>query len=160
MAVFRIERTRDYTVMSNHHLRNHQLSLKAKGLLSMMLSLPDDWNYTTRGLAKICKEIFGCEYVRLTKYGSKNISRIAFCSGSGGSMLGLALEKNCDALITGDVKHDVWIEANNRNITLLDCGHFHTENPVLWELRRVIEEKFPQLDVEIAESSTDPCIYL
>ena len=56
MAVFRIERTRDYTVMSNHHLRNAKLSLKAKGLLSMMLSLPEDWNYTTRGLAKICKE--------------------------------------------------------------------------------------------------------
>ena len=56
MAVFRIERTRDYTVMSNHHLRNEKLSLKAKGLLSMMLSLPEDWNYTTRGLAKICKE--------------------------------------------------------------------------------------------------------
>ena len=52
MAVFRIERTRDYTVMSNHHLRNANLSLKAKGLLSMMLSLPEDWNYTTRGLAK------------------------------------------------------------------------------------------------------------
>ena len=46
MAVFRIERTRDYTVMSNHHLRNANLSLKAKGLLSMMLSLPEDWNYT------------------------------------------------------------------------------------------------------------------
>ena len=56
MAVFRIERTRDYTVMSNHHLRNKALSLKSKGLLSMMLSLPDDWNYTTRGMAKICKE--------------------------------------------------------------------------------------------------------
>ena len=56
MAVFRIERTRDYTVMSNHHLRDTNLSLKAKGLLSMMLSLPEDWNYTTRGLAKICKE--------------------------------------------------------------------------------------------------------
>ena len=56
IAVFRIDRTRDYTVMSNHHLRNEKLSLKAKGLLSMMLSLPDDWNYTTRGLAKICKE--------------------------------------------------------------------------------------------------------
>ena len=56
MAVFRIERTRDYTVMSNHHLRNEKLSLKAKGLLSMMLSLPEDWNYTTRGLAAICKE--------------------------------------------------------------------------------------------------------
>ena len=56
MAVFRIEKTRDYTVMSNHHLRNAGLSLKTKRLLSMMLSLPEDWNYTTRGLAKICKE--------------------------------------------------------------------------------------------------------
>jgi len=56
MAVFRVEKTRDYTVMSNHHLKDTALSLKAKGLLSMMLSLPDEWNYTTRGLAAICKE--------------------------------------------------------------------------------------------------------
>ncbi len=56
MAVFRVERTRDYTVMCNHHLKDSNLSLKAKGLLSMMLSLPDEWNYTTRGLATICKE--------------------------------------------------------------------------------------------------------
>ena len=56
MAVFRVERTRNYTVMCNHHLKDSNLSLKAKGLLSMMLSLPDEWNYTTRGLAAICKE--------------------------------------------------------------------------------------------------------
>ena len=56
MAVFRIEKTRDYTVMSNHHLRNKSLSLKAKGLLSLMLSLPEDWDYTTKGLARICKD--------------------------------------------------------------------------------------------------------
>lgn len=56
MAVFRIEKTRDYTVMSNHHLRNTELSLKAKGLLSLMLSLPDGWDYTTKGLARICKD--------------------------------------------------------------------------------------------------------
>ena len=56
MAVFRIEKTRDYTVMANHHLRNTRLSLKAKGLLSLMLSLPEDWDYTTRGLAKIYKD--------------------------------------------------------------------------------------------------------
>ena len=49
MAVFRIEKTRDYTVMANHHLRNTALSLKAKGLLSLMLSLPEDWDYTTKG---------------------------------------------------------------------------------------------------------------
>ena len=56
MAVFRIEKTRDYTVMSNHHLRDKTLSLKAKGLLSLMLSLPEEWDYTTKGLARICKD--------------------------------------------------------------------------------------------------------
>ena len=56
MAVFRIEKTRDYTVMSNHHLRDDKLSLKAKGLLSLMLSLPENWDYTTKGLAHICKD--------------------------------------------------------------------------------------------------------
>ncbi len=56
MAVYRVERTRDYTVMSNYHLKDTSLSLKAKGLLSMFLSFPDDWNYSTRGLAAICKE--------------------------------------------------------------------------------------------------------
>lgn len=56
MAVFRIEKTRDYTVMANHHLRNTELSLKAKGLLSLMLSLPEEWDYTTKGLARICKD--------------------------------------------------------------------------------------------------------
>ncbi len=56
MAVFRVEKTRDYTVMSNHHLRNKELSLKAKGLLSLMLSLPEDWDYTIKGLAYICKD--------------------------------------------------------------------------------------------------------
>ena len=50
MAVFRVERNKGYTVMSNHHLRNKELSLKAKGLLSQMLSLPEDWDYTLKGL--------------------------------------------------------------------------------------------------------------
>ena len=56
MAVFRIEKNRDYTVIANHHLRNTALSLKAKGLLSLMLSLPEDWDYTTKGLARICRD--------------------------------------------------------------------------------------------------------
>ncbi len=49
MAVFRVERNNGYTVMSNHHLRNKELTLKAKGLLSQMLSLPEDWDYRRRG---------------------------------------------------------------------------------------------------------------
>ena len=56
MAVFRIEKNKDFTVMSNNHLRNKSLSLKAKGLQSLMLSLPEDWDYSLKGLSKICKD--------------------------------------------------------------------------------------------------------
>ncbi len=56
MAVFRVDHNDDYTVMSNIHLRDKNLSLKAKGLLSLMLSLPDDWEYTLTGLAAINRE--------------------------------------------------------------------------------------------------------
>lgn len=56
MAVIRVNKTKDYTVMSNTHLKDKNLSLKAKGLLSIMLSLPDGWNYSVEGLISICKE--------------------------------------------------------------------------------------------------------
>ena len=59
MAVYRVEKTHDYTVMANHHLRDERLSLKAKGLLSMMLSLPDDWEISIRGLASIVTDGVG-----------------------------------------------------------------------------------------------------
>jgi len=64
MAVFRVEKNKGYTVMSNHHLKNRALSLKAKGLLSLMLSLPDDWTYTMKGLAVISVE--GIDAIRQT----------------------------------------------------------------------------------------------
>jgi hypothetical protein len=56
MAIFRVEKTTNYTVMSNHHLRDKSLSLKAKGLLSQILSLPEEWDYTLQGLACINRE--------------------------------------------------------------------------------------------------------
>lgn len=56
MAVIRVEKTQNYTVMSNHHLRNKAMSLKAKGLMSLMLSLPPQWDYSIGGLVAICKE--------------------------------------------------------------------------------------------------------
>lgn len=108
--------------------------------------------------AAVLKEIFGCEYIRVSA-GAREVRKIGFCSGSGGSFLADITAAGCDAYVTGDVKHDVWMEAENSGVKLFDCGHFHTENPVIWELRRVLEEKYPQLDVEIAESSTDPCVY-
>ena len=66
MAAFRVEKNRNHTVMSNHHLKDKSLTLKGKGLLSMILSLPDEWNYTTRGLAAICKE--GVDFGRRRSY--------------------------------------------------------------------------------------------
>ncbi len=110
-------------------------------------------------LSEILKEIFNIDRIKMSMYGEFILSKIAICSGSGGSLWKLAKAKGCDALITGDVKHDIWIDANNSKFTIIDCGHFHTENIVLWELRRVLEEKFPMLDIEIAESTTDPCMY-
>ena len=56
MPIFHVKKTTDYTVMSNHHLRDKSLSLKAKGLLSQMLSLPEEWDYTLQGLAYINRE--------------------------------------------------------------------------------------------------------
>ena len=56
MAVIRVNKSKDFTVMSNTHFREKEMSLKAKGLLSLMLSLPDDWNYSVEGLTVICKE--------------------------------------------------------------------------------------------------------
>ena len=56
MSVFKIEKTKDFTVMSNYHLRDKNLSYKAKGLLSFMLSLPEDWDYSLKGLCSISKE--------------------------------------------------------------------------------------------------------
>lgn len=79
MGTFRVHKTKDYTVMSNHHLRNKEMTLKAKGLLSQMLSLPDDWNYTIEGLASINKEGVDCisdTLTELEKFGYVTRKRI------------------------------------------------------------------------------------
>lgn len=57
MVVFRLKKTRDYTVISNHHLHTAWLSLKSKGLLSVMLSLPEDWDYTIKAMQKSVRRI-------------------------------------------------------------------------------------------------------
>ena len=86
MAVFRIEKTRDYTVMANHHLRNTALSLKAKGLLSLMLSLPEDWDYTTKGLARICRD--GVDSICATV---RELEDAGYMAGGGVAHIGITL---------------------------------------------------------------------
>ena len=76
MAVFRIEKNKNYTIMSNHHLRNVTLSLKAKGLLSQILSLPENWDYTLKGLSHINRESVEAS-VRPTRRNRHNQNRRA-----------------------------------------------------------------------------------
>ena len=73
--VFRVERNKNFTVMANYHLKDKRLSLKANGLLSVMLSLPDDWNYNMKGLARLSRD--GLDSVRSTV---KELERYGYVS--------------------------------------------------------------------------------
>ncbi|MGN0594434.1 MAG: Nif3-like dinuclear metal center hexameric protein, partial [Hominimerdicola sp.] len=105
-------------------------------------------------LAKRCKENLGCKAVRYFNSGEQ-ISRVAVCSGSGGSLLNDAISKNCQAFITGDIKHDVFIDAYNKGFTLIDAGHFYTENIFFDDLKDKLLEKISDLQIVVAGSSKD-----
>ncbi|MGN1090848.1 MAG: Nif3-like dinuclear metal center hexameric protein [Huintestinicola sp.] len=109
--------------------------------------------------AKKLKEALSCTVVRFAD-GGKSIKRIAVCSGSGGSFLDTAAALGADALVTGDVKHDVLIDAHNNGISLFDCGHFHTERIFCGIMAELIKNAFPELEVCMAESCKDPAEYV
>ena len=131
MPIYRAEKTKDFTIMSNAHLRDGRLSLKAKGLLSYMLSLPDDWRFSTRGLKANCREgadavrkalceLEAAGYLRRTRIRSENGS---FAEGewsiyekTGGVFPGLPQTENPqrDKPITGS--------ADTENPTLLNTN--------------------------------------
>ena len=75
----------------------------------------------------------------------KEIRRILLCSGSGGSYLSEVLSHNCDALITADVKHNQFLDAQRLGISLFDAGHFDTEDIVIEPLKRLLEQEFPEI---------------
>lgn len=116
--------------------------------------------HTPSQLAKRAQAVFGNTVVRYTEGVNKQITRIGLCSGAGGSIAGLAVSLGCDAYITGDVKHDQFIDALNLGITLIDAGHYHTEVIFAEYIKRMLNKKFPQLEVKIAESCVDPVKYI
>lgn len=115
--------------------------------------------FTPEEMAKKLKSIFGCSVVRYTK-GTRHIRKIAFCSGGAGSDLHEAIALGADAYITGDVKHDQLITANNEGVSLFDCGHYHTEVIAMPYLKKCFNEDLPGLEFDIAESCTDPASYV
>ena len=86
MAKFKVNKTRDYTIIPNIHLKERKMSLKSKGLLTLMLSLPDDWNYSLKGLVSLCSEsesAIKSSLQELKKFGYLRIQKIAPKKGSG-----------------------------------------------------------------------------
>ncbi len=115
--------------------------------------------FSSDEFAYILKGVFDCTYVRYTQ-SSRRIKKIAFCSGGAGYMLTDAIARGADAYFTGDTKHDQLITAKNEDITLIDCGHFHTENIVIPYLKNQLEQKLDNVEIIIADSGKDPACYI
>lgn len=91
--------------------------------------------------------------VRYT-YCGNDIERIAFCSGSGGSLLEMITDRST-ALVTGDVKHNIFVDAENRGISVFDCTHYSTEILFAEKMSRLLSERFPDLEVIVSEKGAD-----
>lgn len=111
-------------------------------------------SFTPQETAKMLKEIFGCTVVKYCS-GRKNISKIAYCSGGGGSLMKLAADKGTDAYFCGDIKHDRWIAAKNIGLSLYDCGHFHTEIIMVKYIADLLSHAFPDTEFIKSEKSVD-----
>ena len=85
---------------------------------------------------------------------------MAVCSGAGGSNIRLAIERGCDALITGDIKHNIWVDAINSDFVLIDAGHFGTEKCASHRLAALLSRRFLDLTVFTAEKDIEPCAYI
>lgn len=119
-----------------------------------------DFAFTAKSLAEHCKNALYLESVKYSS-GSKNeIRRVAVCSGSGGCFIDAAIEKGCDAFITGDIKHNLWIEAQNKGFVLIDAGHYGTEKCVSHRLAALLSRSFGEVPVFSAETEKEPCDYV
>ena len=142
-------------LQSEIQIEEEILPVEADGLgriitLKQAVSLPE--------FAGTAKKALNCEVVRYSANHQGKIRKIAVCSGSGASMLE-DLAGRCDCFLTGDIKHDRWYKAEELNIALLDCGHYHTEVIMIPYVAGKLREAFPELKIiEFAEG--DPVRYV
>lgn len=120
--------------------------------------------FTPRGLAEHCKAKLDLECVRFSRFecDRRELSRVAVCCGGGvdRDIMRLARENNIDAIISGDIKHNFRIEAENCGITLIDAGHFGTEKAAAHSLAKLITLQFNEVPIFSAECEKDPCGYV
>ena len=115
--------------------------------------------YQADELAKKLKNVLGCTVVRYTD-GGKPIKKAAFCTGSGGNLIEAALNQGADAYITSEVKHDQWLLAKQRGISVFDCSHFHTENIGMIRLCKMLAADFSNIEFVMSEVNKDPVKYV
>lgn len=120
---------------------------------------------TANELAQSVRQSLGCKVVRYndldktSQYSGRKITKVAICSGSGGSFWRDAIAKGCDALITGDVKHDIFIDAQNTGFCVLDAGHFHTEDIFCEYMKTALSAQFQGVTFDTAENDFDVISY-
>ena len=117
--------------------------------------------FTAQSLAEHCKNTLDLASVRFSR-GTKEVHRVAVCCGGGvnNKVIQLAREKGCDAIISGDIKHNFWIEAQNCGMALVDAGHFGTEKQAPHRIAALITRHFNTVPVFTAGCEIDPCDYV
>ena len=119
---------------------------------------------TPLALAEHCKNKLDLDCVKYSKFNcdKQPITRVAVCCGGGvdREIMRLAREKHCDAIVSGDIKHNFWIEAENCGISLVDAGHFGTEKAAAHSLAKLITMRFSEVPVFSADCESDPCGYV
>lgn len=108
-----------------------------------------------RDFLALCKENLHANGLRYVDVG-RPVHRIAVCGGAGGSLLMKAVEMGCDTFVTGDVKHNVFIDAKELGINIIDAGHFPTENVVIPYLAGALMDAFPGIAVQISHVHAQP----
>ncbi|MGN1114455.1 MAG: Nif3-like dinuclear metal center hexameric protein [Oscillospiraceae bacterium] len=111
-----------------------------------------------KAMAEKIKNTLGNKVVRYNDCG-KMLRKIGVCSGSGGSLLKDCIANNLDALITGDVKHDIFIDAHNQGLCVFDAGHFYTENIFYDYITAQLKELSEDIEISVADSNTDVLSY-
>lgn len=101
------------------------------------------------------KQRLGCSGVRLVE-GRRPLRRIAVCGGAGGSLLPDVIRQGIDGFVTADLKHNQMLDAAQAGVTLVDAGHYCTENVVVEPLMQMLQECFPELRMQIAAHNTEP----
>lgn len=117
-------------------------------------------SFTAKALAEHCKAVLDLACVKYSIV-ERVINRVAVCCGSGVDVnsIKLARKKNIDAIISGDIKHNYWVEAHNSGIVLIDAGHYGTEKSVSHRLAEIITAKFSDVPVFSAECEKEPANY-